>query len=326
MLTNEEKYIFTSELAFTLRNGLSIEEGLKMLIGNDQHISKCSKLILNDIEKGITFYEALKNLNEFDDYMIQMVYVGLSIGNLDVIFHQLSQYYDRQKKLSYQIKDAITYPFVLVLMMFIIVSVIVFKVFPIFENILSQMSMSLSLMITTKIISYVGLALLFIVLLFGIFLYLFYRTKKKVWLMKKLNVQIQMTKLTYLLSLFVSSGYSLLDALDIIRDAIEDETIKDKILRVKNDMIKGESLASSLVKENVYPNSYGSLIVAASQSGHEDEILTTLSIRYQEDLERMISSFLNRLEPMMIAGLSLLVGFVLISVMLPLMNVLKTLG
>lgn len=326
MLTNEEKYIFTSELAFTLKNGLSVDEGLKMLVGQDNHISKHSKLILNDMEKGISFYDALKNSNEFDEYMIQMVKVGLSIGNLDVIFNQLSQYYDRQKKLSYQIKDAITYPFVLVLMMFIIVSVIVFKVFPIFENILKQMSMSLSLMVSAKIISYIGLILLLIVLVFGIFMYFYYRSTKKLWLMNKLNIQIQMTKLTYLLSLFVSSGYSLMEALDIISETIEDKMLKNKIQAVKKDMIEGDSLATGLVKENVYPNSYGSLIVAASQSGHEDEILATLSIRYQEDLERMISSFLNRLEPVMIAGLSLLVGFVLISVMLPLMNVLKTLG
>ncbi len=326
MLTNEEKYIFTSELAFTLKNGLSVDEGLKMLVGQDNHISKYSKLILNDMEKGISFYDALKNSNEFDEYMIQMVKVGLSIGNLDVIFNQLSQYYDRQKKLSYQIKDAITYPFVLVLMMFIIVSVIVFKVFPIFENILKQMSMSLSLMVSAKIISYIGLILLLIVLVFGIFMYFYYRSTKKLWLMNKLNIQIQMTKLTYLLSLFVSSGYSLMEALDIISETIEDKMLKNKIQAVKKDMIEGDSLATGLVKENVYPNSYGSLIVAASQSGHEDEILATLSIRYQEDLERMISSFLNRLEPVMIAGLSLLVGFVLISVMLPLMNVLKTLG
>lgn len=326
MLTNEEKYIFTSELAFTLKNGLSVDEGLKMLVGQDNHISKYSKLILNDMGKGISFYDALKNSNEFDEYMIQMVQVGLSIGNLDVIFNQLSQYYDRQKKLSYQIKDAITYPFVLVLMMFIIVSVIVFKVFPIFENILKQMSMSLSLMVSAKIISYIGLILLLIVLVFGIFMYFYYRSTKKLWLMNKLNIQIQMTKLTYLLSLFVSSGYSLMEALDIISETIEDKMLKNKIQAVKKDMIEGDSLATGLVKENVYPNSYGSLIVAASQSGHEDEILATLSIRYQEDLERMISSFLNRLEPVMIAGLSLLVGFVLISVMLPLMNVLKTLG
>ena len=67
-------------------------------------------------------------------------------------------------------------------------------------------------------------------------------------------------------------------------------------------------------------------LMAADQSGHQDEVLKTLSNRYKEDLERMLSSFLNRLEPSMIAGLSLLVGFLLISIMLPLMNVLQTLG
>ena len=326
MLTNDEKYIFTSELSFALKNGLQLEEGLKMLVGYDAHISKCAQNILDDMEKGISFVDCLSNSNEFDDYMIQMTNVGLSIGNLDVIFEQLSIYYDRQKKLTFQIKDAITYPFVLVLMMFIIVAVIVFKVFPIFENILTQMSMSLSLMVTAKIISYIGLAILLVVLLTGIYIYILYKTKKKVVFMKKLNYQMQITKFTYILSLFVSSGYSLIEALDIILKSIESVELKSKIEAVKTRMINGESLASSLVKEKVYSEGYSALLMAASESGHEDEILSTLAVRYQEDLERMISSFLNRLEPAMIAGLSLLVGFVLISVMLPLMNVLKTLG
>lgn len=81
-----------------------------------------------------------------------------------------------------------------------------------------------------------------------------------------------------------------------------------------------------LVNEGVYDQGYGALLMAADESGHQDEVLKTLSKHYKDDLERMLSSFLNRLEPTMIAGLSLLVGFVLISIMLPLMNVLQTLG
>lgn len=157
------------------------------------------------------------------------------------------------------------------------------------------------------------------------------KNPNKVWMTKlpffsKLNYQKEMTKFTYILSLFVSSGYALIDAVDIILLSIEHPVLKDKILHVKNRMLEGESLASALVKENVYDQGYGALLMAADQSGHQDEVLKTLSNRYKEDLERMLSSFLNRLEPSMIAGLSLLVGFVLISIMLPLMNVLQTLG
>ena len=93
------------------------------------------------LKKGSSFTDALEESKEFDEYMIQMVVVGQSIGNLDVVFKELSTYYARQKELNYQIQDAITYPFVLILMMFVIVATLIFKVFPIFENILSQMSM-----------------------------------------------------------------------------------------------------------------------------------------------------------------------------------------
>ena len=103
--------------------------------------------------------------------MIQMVVVGQSIGNLDVVLKELSVYYERQKKLNYQIQDAITYPFVLILMMFVIVAALIFKVFPIFENILRQMSMSLSLMNTARILSYIGFFILLVILVCGVILF-----------------------------------------------------------------------------------------------------------------------------------------------------------
>ena len=118
---------------------------------------------------------ALKESKEFDEYMIQMVVVGQSIGNLDVVFKELSTYYARQKELNYQIQDAITYPFVLILMMFVIVATLIFKVFPIFENILSQMSMSLSLMYSARILSYIGFFILLFILVFGLILYFIYK-------------------------------------------------------------------------------------------------------------------------------------------------------
>lgn len=332
MLSNKEKFIFTSELALAISNGLQIEEGLKMLTGFDANISRCAKKLIDIMQEGDSFVGALQKSKEFDDYMIQMILIGQSIGNLDVIFNELSIYYERQKKLNYQIQDAITYPFVLILMMFVIVAALIFKVFPIFENILRQMSMSLSLMHTARILSYIGFFILLTILVCGIILYVLYKkSPNKAWITKlpffsKLSYQTEMTKFTYILSLFVSSGYSLIDAVEVILQSIDYPLLKDKVVHVKERMLEGESLSKALVNEGVYDQGYGALLMAADESGHQDEVLKTLSKHYKDDLERMLSSFLNRLEPTMIASLSLLVGFVLISIMLPLMNVLQTLG
>lgn len=175
MLSNKEKFIFTSELALAISNGLQIEEGLKMLAGFDAGVSHCAKKMMDIMQNGTSFVDALKQSNDFDEYMIQMVVVGQSIGNLDVVLKELSVYYERQKKLNYQIQDAITYPFVLILMMFVIVAALIFKVFPIFENILRQMSMSLSLMNTARILSYIGFFILLVILVCGVILYILYR-------------------------------------------------------------------------------------------------------------------------------------------------------
>ena len=108
MLSNKEKFIFTSELALAISNGLQIEEGLKMLAGFDAGVSHCAKKLMDIMQDGTSFVDALKQSNDFDEYMIQMVVVGQSIGNLDVVLKELSVYYERQTKLTYQIQDAIT--------------------------------------------------------------------------------------------------------------------------------------------------------------------------------------------------------------------------
>lgn len=185
MLSNKEKIIFTSELALAISNGLQIEEGLKMLAGFDAGVSRCAKKLMDIMQDGTSFVDALKQSNDFDEYMIQMVVVGQSIGNLDVVLKELSVYYERQKKLNYQIQDAITYPFVLILMMFVIVAALIFKVFPIFENILRQMSMSLSLMNTARILSYIGFFILLVILVCGVILYILYKkSSNKAWATK----------------------------------------------------------------------------------------------------------------------------------------------
>ena len=88
---------------------------------SDADVSMCAKKLEDIMKQGYSFTDALKESKEFDEYMIQMVVVGQSIGNLDVVFKELSTYYARQKELNYQIQDAITYPFVLILMMFYII-------------------------------------------------------------------------------------------------------------------------------------------------------------------------------------------------------------
>ena len=92
MLSNKEKFIFTSEMALAISNGLQIEEGLKMLAGFDAGVSSCAKKLMDIMQNGTSFVEALKQSNDFDEYMIQMVVVGQSIGNLDVVLKELSVY------------------------------------------------------------------------------------------------------------------------------------------------------------------------------------------------------------------------------------------
>lgn len=95
--------------------------------------------------------------------------------------------------------------------------------------------------------------------------------------------------------------------MDVILQSIDHPLLKDKVVHVKERMLEGESLSKALVNEGVYDQGYGALLMAADESGHQDEVLKTLSKHYKEDLERMLSSFFKSLRTNYDSG-SIIIG------------------
>lgn len=342
-LTLKEKYILTSELEMILSSGLQIYDGLYII--QDQLPTPFLKEVVLRVQKEFeehgNFYEAIKNSQAFDTYMEQMIFMGEQSGHLDSVMKELSQYYERQEDMQNQLKEAATYPLVLLVMMFVIVAIMVYKVLPIFQDVLQSMGTSLTSfskammdfgVVFGQVSFFVLVLLLVIVLGFGI-----YSKMKKdssgiqtflasFFMTKRLYRSLSLARLTYAISLFVSSGYPMEESVKYLCEFISHPILKKKMDQVKHDIEAGDSFVQAILKEGIYDGTYANMLAIGERTGHQDEVLDQLSHLYQRDVEQSTSHFLNVIEPTIIALLSLIVGIILLSIMLPLMSLMSSLG
>lgn len=343
ILSDLEKFTLTSELEIILSSGVSIEEGLDMIshnLTNTRLKTACDTLQLKFSEIG-NFSEAVIATHMFDPYMEKMVYIGEQSGNLDIVMRELSLYYEREDDITQRMKEATFYPLVLLIMMTIIVALLVFKVLPIFQDVLHNMgsdlgTFSITMMNFGKIFalsSFIFLSLILILIAFFLFYNRIHEDKQikerflsSFFMSKKLYLNIAHAKLTYALSLFLSSGYSIEDTINFMPDFVSHPILKKKLVNCVACIKKGDSLSKAFSENEVYVGMHANMLTIGLQSGQHDEVLKKLVTLYEKETENATSQFLNMIEPVIIAVLSLIVGVILLSIMLPLMGIMSTLG
>ena len=143
---------------------------------------------------------------------------------------------------------------------------------------------------------------------------------------KRLYHNMVMAKMTYALSLFITSGYEMEEALGYLTDVVEDEAVQKKIDACRSDMQEGKSFSQCLREQALYQGVYASMIITGFHSGKSDEVMQKVSTLYEKDVDTSISTFLNTIEPVIVIVLSVIVGIILLSVMLPLMSIMSSIG
>lgn len=342
-LSTKEKSVFCNEIAIILSSGMSIYEGLEMIAPElpNSRLQKVAQDLLKAYQETGRFYDVVKASNAFDNYMEEMVQIGEESGNLDDVMQQLSLYYERNDDMQAQIKDAITYPFILMIMMLIVIGILVLKILPIFQNVLNNLGTSLSPFAQTLMNFGENFALgaLIILSIFTIIVICFLIYTKvsanktlqesilaKFFATKKLYRNITMANITYALSLFLSSGYPIEEAVKYLPGFINHPLLKDKLDQIIHLMQQGESFADAIKKCSLYEGVYANMLQIGFKSGKQDDVLKKLVVLYEKDVDSSISAFLNTIEPTIVAVLSLVVGIILLSVMLPLMSIMSSLG
>lgn len=334
---------FCMQMSLLLEAGISLDAGLDVL-AEDAVTEQEKKMLLDmaaEIGKGMSLSNVLNMTGEFPIYVVKMVEVGEKTGTLDLIMRSLAEHYDKENTLAKTIKNAVTYPVIMIFMLLLVLFVLLTKVMPIFESVYKQLGAQLSPI--TKSAVHIGTvlsgAMLVIIFLLGIFALsavIFSRKGHKLhWTENLLDFikgkssianALAKRRLTAILAVSIQSGLAIEKGMELAESIVRHKKIKEKICRCKEEILNGALLYDSLKIGGVFDGIDLQMIKVGSRSGKLDEVFEKMSQKYENEVDNAVDDMIARFEPTVVIILALTVGLVLLSVMMPLVGIMATIG
>jgi type IV pilus assembly protein PilC len=342
-LSSYEIANFCRQMALLIKAGISPAEGIEILI-QDLH-DKGSLKLLNQISQvllsGEQFHVALEMSKVFPDYVIHMVTIGEESGTLDTVMESLADYYDREENIESNIKSAVSYPLIMIFMMLVVVVVLIVRVLPIFEQVFAQLGTSMSgfsqsLLNLGKLLNrYSAGLVIFLVILAGFFIFFTstssgrnaFRSLLNVFgPTKKLMRELESERFASGMVLTLSSGMDTYEGLALVGKLVESREMKDKVETCRNLLIDGDNFPEALEKSKIFSSFYSQMVYVGFKTGSMDAAMKQIAERFEHETERKIFTIISVLEPTLVIVLSVIVGMILLSVILPLMGIMSTIG
>ncbi|MCC6213623.1 MAG: type II secretion system F family protein [Polyangiaceae bacterium] len=340
-VSTKELVTFTRLFATMIDAGLPLVQCLDILAS--QQKNKRFQVVLKDVkssvEQGTTFSDALRrHPTVFDTLFVNLVQAGEAGGILDTIMTRLSVYIEKRQKLITQVRGAMVYPSVVVVIAAGVMTVLLTFVIPAFENMfkdfgggkeqlpkLTQIMMAVS----HGFVSYLPLIVLVVAGVVGAFMYTYRQPKGKAfWHRLLLNLpivgsvlrKIAVARFTRTLGTLLQSGVPILDALDICARTAGNVIIEAAVLHVRQKISEGKNMAEPLTETKVFPDMVVQMIAVGEQTGALDQMLNKIADFYEEETDVAVAALTSSLEPIMMVGVGGMVGVVLVSMYLPIFS------
>lgn len=342
-LSNAEVADFCNQLALLFSAGIPPYEAVVLIqedIPNEQG-KEILSILHSYLKEGFSFYEALKKAEVFPDYVTEMILLGEETGNLDIITKKLAEYYERQCHIFTAIKNALSYPLIMVALMLFILIVLLSKVLPLFNQIFIQLGTELSgmakqLMSVGTILQTFISILLVLIILFGILCTILFSSEKykkhlyhflqTTFFTRNFLLQIAYSRFAACLSLVTTSGIDIFQGLNLAEQLVSNEIMSEKIKQCKAYLLEGDFIYDSLKKANIFKPSQLRMLQIAYKSGNSDTALMKISDTYETETLDRIRHLLGMIEPTLVIAFSVIVGIILLSVILPLIGMMSNIG
>lgn len=330
LLSNTELSGFFQQLSLILNSGISPYEGITIMWEDIDHPQGKALLqgIREDLEIGADLHSALKESKVFPPYALQMINIGEYTGTLDQVTSSLADYYGQEAQIQQEIKSAVTYPIIMIGIMLVIVGVLVAKVLPIFNQVYQQLGsemtgISRTLLTFGNALERYGLpAAAGFILLLAVCAILLKKGHIKIPFSRALYEDIAAFRFANGLSLTLASGLDSNTGLSMLGELTEYEPMKEKIKTCQEMTETGTELTEALRNTGIFTGLYARLISMGYRTGNTDKVMAQVAGKYQERVSERTRRLIGLLEPTLVAILSILVGIILLSVMLPLLGVL----
>lgn len=332
----KEVALMSRQLATMVNAGLTLVRSLAII--SDQLTSKILQSALNtvrtDIEQGIPFSAALeKHPKVFNRLYVAMIKAGEAGGSLDATLMRLATTIEKQVELRRKVKSAMTYPAIIVLVViFIIIALMIFVV-PTFKRLYSSLNGSLPL--PTRIVINISntLASVWLVVVIAAIVAIIVGVnrwiatqagrrkwdslKLKVWVFGSLSHKIAIARGTGTLASLLSSGVGIIEALEISADNTSNVIVAEAFHNSQDHIREGRGLAAALSEFPIIPNMVTQMIETGEESGALDDMLNRVTSFYEDEIATTVATLSSLLEPLIIVFLGISIGFIVVSMYLP---------
>ena len=332
---------FTSQLSTLQDAGLPIVRSVKILETQQRPGKFKDQLasISEEVEGGSTFSEALsKYPKSFDKLYVSMVKAGEAGGVLDVILNRLAGFMEKSQKLRKKVKGAMIYPVAVLSVAGLILFFIMIYVVPSFEQMFKDLGQKLPA--PTQLLLTLSQTLQrFWYLIPGV-PFVFMMILKAIGRSEKGRLALDRFKLTLpvfgliikkssisrfcrTLGTLISSGVPILEALRIVKDAIGNVVISNAIEEVHGSIREGDTIAGPLRQSGIFDELLVNMIDVGEETGELDKMLIKIADNYETDVDVAVEGMSSLLEPLLIVGMGGIVGFIVIALFLPLIDIIK---
>lgn len=341
-LSNTELSSFCNQMALILQSGMSTIEGVSLML--EEAASPAEKALLQTIydrllETG-SLYQALEAAEAFPPYLLHMTEIGEQTGRLDEVMPSLSLHYEREENISQSVKSAVTYPLIMITMMVAVILILITRVMPIFNQVFAQLGQEMTgfagglLALGSAINTYSMVLVGLLILALALFFY-FTKTEHGKKQFVRLGCHFSFFRDIYektascrfasAMALTLSSGLNPEYSLELSEKLIDNALFQKKLTHCRTLISEGAEFSAALTEAGIFSGIYGRMTALASRTGGLDTVMREISEKYEEELDARLNGLISVLEPSLVILLSVIVGIILLSVMLPLMGIMSSL-
>ena len=330
-------------LAMLLHAGIGIADGVFLLAQEEtSQLGGLLKTIGTQMDEGEPLSAAMEKSGAFPGCVTGMVQMGEQTGCMEEVLESLARFYEQRSRSSRQIKNALAYPAVILALMLVVVGVLLVKVLPVFDDVYASLGSRLTGVASTLLrlgqwleMAMPALFALLVLLVAAALVYAYctpVRSKMNRWITARfgdrgVSRKYNNANFARALAMGLGSALPLEDAVELSGKLLAD--IPGAAIRCSScaaQLRDGKALAEAMDDAGFLPPAESRMLAVGLRQGSGDRVMSDIADRLMEQADEALENTVAKIEPAMVLLASLLVGAILLSVMLPLMNIMSAIG
>ncbi len=335
--------VFIRQLSLIIDSDISIFEGLELIAQktDSEYVKKIVKTTLDNLYLGETLAQSLESNENIPPIVKSMISIGEESGDLSFALGEVANNLEKDEETIEKVKQAVTYPIILTVLMTGVILLLILKILPMFNEILESLgghipAITLTILNFSMFLSSNIWIILAFILLIVVGSIVYFRSEKGRYKKDKLKLSLPLIKDIYSsllavrfsrnLSMLYKAGIPVNISFDMISPSMNNLYVENLLKGAKSELDNGEEPDKVIESLNIFPWMLVKLFSVAQSTGHMEDILLKASKYMEEEANSKILKLTSVLEPVLIIVLSIIMGLILVSVMIPVINIMNTIG